>query len=766
MLLAAREGAGPRGRHRRASSACTLGRARRRATPPSCCAAARRPAVAGRSPRDLVSAAAGNPLALVELPRALSEDAALGPRGAAAGAARRAVARRRRSAASSPTCPRATRDALLVAAAADGGEDVTHLVAALAAARPRRARARRRRGGRASSCSRARACASATRCCAPPPTTRASPPERRAAHRALAETAPEGAASRAWHLAAAITAADEDVARDLEDAANDARRRGGHASAARAFARAAELTPEPAERARRLLEAAIDHVAAGALEQAETDADAGAAARRPTRSSAPACERIRAHVLVRSGRPGEGAEAMVARRRGGRGRDPAARRGDAARGGARHAAHRAGRRGAASSAERAKELGERRGDHRGRRRRARRRRRSSRSATGRRRRSCFDAREAFLLDADPPPGVSEAIAAGAHGVDVARAVRPRAAHPRPPHRRSRATRARWRGSATRSPSAPSSASAAGTGPRRYADAEEAARVLAGDRPGEHPRVRDCRCSPRSRRAWAASPRRASTRGVARPRRGGPRRRSSARTRAPRSARSRAGEDDARRPRSPSTSARARDLVAIGMPAPGELFWTVELVELHARAGATDKAAGRGRAPRRRSSRRPTRRSTRRSSRAAARSSPTATRPRRSSSEAMERHARSHDAVRARAHRARDRRAAAPRPQRAPTRATPLRAALETFERLGARWWAERARSELRASGAASGARRAAVAEVLTPHELQVAMIVARGRDEQGGGRGALRQPEDRRAPPRPDLPKLDLRSRTELDRAR
>ncbi len=80
-------------------------------------------------------------------------------------------------------------------------------------------------------------------------------PERRAAHAALAESEPEGA-ERAWHLAACAVAPDEAVAAALEHAALDARGRGAHATAARDLGRAAQLTPEVEPRARRLLAAA------------------------------------------------------------------------------------------------------------------------------------------------------------------------------------------------------------------------------------------------------------------------------------------------------------------------------------------------------------------------------------------------------------------------------------------------------------------------------------------------------------------------------
>jgi DNA-binding CsgD family transcriptional regulator len=64
-------------------------------------------------------------------------------------------------------------------------------------------------------------------------------------------------------------------------------------------------------------------------------------------------------------------------------------------------------------------------------------------------------------------------------------------------------------------------------------------------------------------------------------------------------------------------------------------------------------------------------------------------------------------------------------QRAEARG-PLQEALDAFERLGARPWAERARAELRATGQTSGRRAETAAEQLTPHELQIALLVAQG----------------------------------------
>jgi tetratricopeptide (TPR) repeat protein len=68
-------------------------------------------------------------------------------------------------------------------------------------------------------------------------------------------------------------------------------------------------------------------------------------------------------------------------------------------------------------------------------------------------------------------------------------------------------------------------------------------------------------------------------------------------------------------------------------------------------------------------------------------------------------------------------------QRAGARAH-LRTALDTFEALGAAPWAERARSELRASGETARKRDPSTLSQLTPQELQVARFVAQGRSNK------------------------------------
>jgi DNA-binding CsgD family transcriptional regulator len=91
---------------------------------------------------------------------------------------------------------------------------------------------------------------------------------RREVHLALAEALDEDADRRAWHRAAACLGTDPDVAGQLEAAAERARARSGFAAAAAALERAAELSPDPGDQARRLVAAGEAAFQAGQPERA------------------------------------------------------------------------------------------------------------------------------------------------------------------------------------------------------------------------------------------------------------------------------------------------------------------------------------------------------------------------------------------------------------------------------------------------------------------------------------------------------------------
>ena len=98
----------------------------------------------------------------------------------------------------------------------------------------------------------------------------ARPDQRRAAHRALAQTctAPQAIAERTWHRLAAAEGPDEALAVELEQTADDARRRGAPSAAAHALRAAASVTAPGERRAQRLLGAGADLYSAGMAEAA------------------------------------------------------------------------------------------------------------------------------------------------------------------------------------------------------------------------------------------------------------------------------------------------------------------------------------------------------------------------------------------------------------------------------------------------------------------------------------------------------------------
>lgn len=222
----------------------------------------------------LVADTGGNPLALVELPTALSPDQLAGRAPLPArlpvteGVERVFLDRARRLSAPARTL-------LLVAAADDSGRVATVRAGAAALGVDERAFDEVERSGLVRVQGpelelRHPLVRSAVH-------TAATSGDRRRAHRALAEAfaAERDPDRRAWHLAAATDRPDEAVAAELEAVATRARRRGGQEAAAAALERAAELTPQAGDpRARRLLEAARAAWLGGAPQRAGTLSDA------------------------------------------------------------------------------------------------------------------------------------------------------------------------------------------------------------------------------------------------------------------------------------------------------------------------------------------------------------------------------------------------------------------------------------------------------------------------------------------------------------
>src|SRR5580692_6514818 len=134
--------------------------------------------------------------------------------------------------------------------------------------------------------------------------------ERAAAHRQLAEALHDEPDRRAWHLAAAALQPDEHVASLLEATAAQAQHRGGAAAAALAMERAAELSPEPEDQARRLVAAASAAVPTG-----QGDWVQDLAARALTITADPVLRLTARHdagwALAYSGRPSASLAALI-----------------------------------------------------------------------------------------------------------------------------------------------------------------------------------------------------------------------------------------------------------------------------------------------------------------------------------------------------------------------------------------------------------------------------------------------------------------------
>jgi DNA-binding CsgD family transcriptional regulator len=105
-----------------------------------------------------------------------------------------------------------------------------------------------------------------------------------------------------------------------------------------------------------------------------------------------------------------------------------------------------------------------------------------------------------------------------------------------------------------------------------------------------------------------------------------------------------------------------------------------------------------------------------------------------------------------------------RSRRRTTSRVHFRAALDGFERLGAEPWAERARSELRASGETARKRDPSTIGQLTPQELQVARFVAEGLSNKEVAAQLFLSPRTIDAHLRNVFSKLGVTSRTQLAR--
>jgi hypothetical protein len=214
----------------------------------------------------ILAETAGNPLALLELPRGLGPTqlaGGFGLSGAQPVPARIEQGFRRRLEA----LPDETRSLLLVAAAEPAGDSLLVWRAAGRLGIPATAATAAQADGLLEAGTRVRFWHPPVRSAV---YSSASLPQRRAAHRALAEVTDRDRDPdrRAWHLAAAAPRPDEEVAAELERSAGRAQARGGMAAAAAFLQRAVELTAEPGPRSERALAAAQASLLAGAPDAA------------------------------------------------------------------------------------------------------------------------------------------------------------------------------------------------------------------------------------------------------------------------------------------------------------------------------------------------------------------------------------------------------------------------------------------------------------------------------------------------------------------
>ncbi|HEY2443929.1 MAG TPA: AAA family ATPase [Streptosporangiaceae bacterium] len=95
----------------------------------------------------------------------------------------------------------------------------------------------------------------------------------------------------------------------------------------------------------------------------------------------------------------------------------------------------------------------------------------------------------------------------------------------------------------------------------------------------------------------------------------------------------------------------------------------------------------------------------------------------------------------------------------------LRAALDVFERLDARPWADRARTELAASGETRRQRGPSTIDELTPQELRIALLLAGGKTTRETAAALFLSPKTVEYHLRHVYQKLDIHSRDELAEA-
>jgi DNA-binding CsgD family transcriptional regulator len=136
--------------------------------------------------------------------------------------------------------------------------------------------------------------------------------DRRAAHRALAEVLPDRDVDRrAWHLAAAAIGTEESASAALEQAGSRSRARSAYATSSAAFERAARLTADRPRRARLLLDAADAGWEAGAADRAGRLLD-DARAEDEEGALGVAIDRLAGHIAVRRGPVMRGHAILVA----------------------------------------------------------------------------------------------------------------------------------------------------------------------------------------------------------------------------------------------------------------------------------------------------------------------------------------------------------------------------------------------------------------------------------------------------------------------